>query len=50
MAVGAGTVLNVEDVNNVHNAGGTFIISPNTDTEVIKETKKLVMIFRIQDV
>ena len=40
MAVGAGTVLTVEDVNNVHKAGGTFIISPNTDTDVIKETKK----------
>ena len=40
MAVGAGTVLTVEDVNNVCNAGGTFIISPNTDTDVIKETKK----------
>ena len=44
MAVGAGTVLTVEDVNNVHNAGGTFIISPNTDTDVIKETKKLGML------
>ena len=44
MAVGAGTVLTVEDVNNVCNAGGTFIISPNTDTEVIKETKKLGML------
>ena len=44
MAVGAGTVLTVEDVNNVCNAGGTFIISPNTDTDVIKETKKLGML------
>lgn len=44
MAVGAGTVLTVEDVNNVHKAGGTFIISPNTDTDVIKETKKLGML------
>ena len=44
MAVGAGTVLTVEDVNAVHNAGGTFIISPNTDADVIKETKKLGML------
>ena len=44
MTVGAGTVLTVEDVNNVHKAGGTFIISPNTDTDVIKETKKLGML------
>lgn len=44
MAVGAGTVLTVEDVNNVFNAGGTFIISPNTDTDVIRETKKLGML------
>lgn len=44
MAVGAGTVLTVEDVNNVRNAGGTFIISPNTDTDVIKETKRLGML------
>lgn len=44
MAVGAGTVLSVEDVNAVCNAGGSFIISPNTDTDVIKETKKLGML------
>ena len=44
MAVGAGTVLTVEDVNAVCKAGGTFIISPNTDTEVIRETKKLGML------
>ena len=42
--VGAGTVLSVEDVNDVCNAGGKFIISPNTDTDVIKETKKLGML------
>ena len=44
MAVGAGTVLTVEDVNNVSKAGGTFIISPNTDAEVIRETKKFGML------
>lgn len=39
--VGAGTALTPEDVNSVKNANGTFIISPNTDTAVIKETKRL---------
>ena len=42
--VGAGTVLTVEDVNAVSKAGGCFIISPNTDCEVIKETKRLGML------
>lgn len=44
MAVGAGTILSVKDVRNANNAGGTFIISPNTDIEVIRETKKLGML------
>jgi len=38
---GAGTVLTPEDVRNVAAAGGSFIISPNTDTSVIRETKRL---------
>ena len=38
--VGAGTVLTPEDVRNVAAAGGKFIISPNTDVDVIRETKK----------
>ena len=42
--VGAGTVLTVEDVRAVHAAGGKFIVSPNTDAAVIKETKRLGMI------
>lgn len=42
--VGAGTVLTPEDVNGVKAQGGKFIISPNTDTEVIRETKKCGMI------
>ena len=42
--VGAGTVLTPEDVRNVKNAGGTFIISPNTDVDVIKETKACGML------
>ncbi len=41
MMVGAGTVLTPEDVRGVHAAGGKFIISPNTDVAVIRETKAL---------
>ena len=42
--VGAGTVLTPEDVRNVAAAGGKFIISPNTDADVIRETKKCGLI------
>jgi len=42
--VGAGTVLTPEDVRNVKAAGGLFIISPNTDVDVIRETKKQGML------
>jgi len=39
--VGAGTVLTVEQVHKAVEAGAEYIISPNTDLEVIRETKKL---------
>ena len=39
--VGAGTVLNVAAAREVAEAGGQLIISPNTDTDVIRETKTL---------
>ena len=42
--VGAGTVLTPEDVEGVHAAGGQFIISPNTEPDVIRRTKELGMI------
>ena len=42
--VGAGTVLTPEDVRQVAAVGGKFIISPNTDADVIKETKKCGLI------
>ena len=42
--VGAGTVLTPEDVHKVRDAKGTFIISPNTDECVIRETKRLGLI------
>ena len=36
--IGAGTVLTVDEVRDVHIAGGSFIVSPNTDPEVIEAT------------
>lgn len=36
---GAGTVLRTEEVTAVAAAGGSFIVSPNCDTEVIRATK-----------
>src|SRR4029077_19508299 len=35
--VGAGTVLNVQQVREVHAAGGQLIVSPNFNAEVIAE-------------
>jgi 2-dehydro-3-deoxyphosphogalactonate aldolase len=37
--VGAGTVLKLSDVERVADAGGTVIVSPNTDIEVIRASK-----------
>lgn len=36
--IGAGTVLTVEDVARVHDIGGTLIVSPNVNTDVIAAT------------
>lgn len=41
VSVGAGTVMTVEQVKLAVEAGAEYIISPNTDPEVIKETKRL---------
>ncbi|MFT5875413.1 MAG: 2-dehydro-3-deoxyphosphogluconate aldolase/(4S)-4-hydroxy-2-oxoglutarate aldolase [Clostridium sp.] len=41
VCVGAGTVLNVEEVEKAIDAGAEFIISPNVNTEVIKRTNEL---------
>ncbi|RCK45502.1 2-dehydro-3-deoxy-6-phosphogalactonate aldolase [Thalassospira profundimaris] len=41
--IGAGTVLTVNDVANVKEAGGEFVVSPNCDIEVIAKTKELGM-------
>lgn len=37
-AIGAGTVLTVDDVDAVAAAGGSFVVSPDTNTEVIART------------
>jgi 2-dehydro-3-deoxyphosphogalactonate aldolase len=44
MLVGAGTVLDVQSVQGVKEAGGKFIVSPNTDSKVIQATKQSDML------
>lgn len=41
MAVGAGTVLTPDKVDAVKEVGGTIIVSPNTDAEVIRRAVEL---------
>jgi 2-dehydro-3-deoxyphosphogalactonate aldolase len=38
--IGAGTVLRAAEITGVRTAGGTLIVSPNTDAEVIAATTK----------
>ena len=44
LTVGAGTVLTVKDVKKAENAGAKFIVSPDTNEDVIKASKKLGLI------
>ena len=44
MHVGAGTVLDVEQVEAAYRAGAEFIIAPNVCPQVIKRTKELGML------
>ena len=39
--IGAGTVLNVDDVRRTHEAGGGLIVAPNCDTDVIRGALRL---------
>ncbi len=39
--VGAGTVLRVEDVNAIRNAGGRLVVMPHADAEVVGHAKSL---------
>ena len=41
VCVGAGTVMTVEQVRQAVEAGAEYMISPNVDEEVIRETKRL---------
>ena len=41
MTVGAGTVINVEQLRDAVEAGAEFIVSPGSDEEVIAEAVKL---------
>lgn len=43
MCVGAGTVLTLEEVHLAYNAGAGFIITPNTDIEIIRFAGSLDM-------
>ena len=42
-SVGAGTVLTPHEVQDVHIAGGSFVVSPNTDEDVIGTTLEFDM-------
>lgn len=44
MLVGAGTVTNTRLVELTAKAGGLYVISPNTDVNVIKRTKELGLV------
>jgi 2-dehydro-3-deoxyphosphogalactonate aldolase len=44
--VGAGTVLSVQQVGEVHTAGGQLIVSPNFDAAVVREAVRLGMVCR----
>ena len=44
MCVGAGTVLTVKQVELTKKAGGKFIISPDTNPDIIKRTKELGLV------
>ena len=41
--IGAGTVLNVDDVRRTHEVGGRLVVAPNFDAEVIRHALQLAM-------
>jgi Entner-Doudoroff aldolase len=41
--VGAGTILTLDQIKVVADAGASFVVSPNTDRKIIETTKKLCM-------
>ncbi|MFY8212245.1 MAG: bifunctional 4-hydroxy-2-oxoglutarate aldolase/2-dehydro-3-deoxy-phosphogluconate aldolase, partial [Candidatus Nanopelagicus sp.] len=44
LLVGAGTVRTVKDVKKVEDVGAKFIVSPDTNEDVIAATKKLKLV------
>lgn len=44
LCVGAGSVLSIAQVDMAYNAGAKYIISPNTDPDIILQTKKHGMV------
>ena len=44
VAVGAGTVMTVQNVIDAAEAGAAYMISPNTNVDVIKKTKELGLV------
>ena len=44
LTVGVGTVVSKKDVKDAAKAGAKFIVSPNTDVDVIQKSKKLNLI------
>ena len=44
LLLGGGTVLTSEDVTSIYNAGGRFVVSPNSNHNVIKTTKSFGMV------
>lgn len=44
ICIGAGTVITEEQLTVAKDAGAKYIISPNTDTEIIKKTKELGLV------
>jgi 2-dehydro-3-deoxyphosphogluconate aldolase / (4S)-4-hydroxy-2-oxoglutarate aldolase len=44
LTVGVGTAITKEDVKSAQKAGAKFIVSPNTDGDVIEKTKSLDMV------
>lgn len=44
LCVGAGTVMTIEQAQAAYDAGAKYLISPNTDVDVIKKTKCLGII------
>lgn len=44
MHIGAGTVMTMEQLHAAYDAGAEYIISPNADLDIIRETKRLGLV------